>query len=60
MKENIGEEIQLSLFSPIDKSKIFKGFLKDFNDKEIVLEIQNENKKFERKNISQIKTVYNW
>lgn len=60
LKQNIGEEIQISLYSPIEKCKIFKGLLKDFNDKEIILETNNIDKIFERKNISQIKTIYNW
>ena len=60
LKKSIGEEVQIKLFNPIDKNKQFIGKLKSFNDKEIVLEIENNNKSFERNNISQIKTVYKW
>ena len=44
----------------MDKNKQFIGILKEFNNMEIILEIQNERKTFDRKNISQIKTVYKW
>ena len=60
LEENIGSEIQIKLFKPMDKNKQFIGILKEFNNMEIILEIQNERKTFDRKNISQIKTVYKW
>ena len=41
------------------KNKNYTGTLKNFNEKEIILET-NEETIIERKNIAQIKTIYNW
>lgn len=72
LKENIGNEIQINLFKPIEneikdkKKKINKqkeiyGKLKDFNEENIILELEDGKiLNIERKNISQIKTVYDW
>ena len=72
LKQNLGNEVQVNLFKPIEnesnvknkkqnKQKEIIGKLQDFNEENIVLESE-EGKilNIERKNISQIKTVYNW
>lgn len=59
LKANIGVEVQVKLFKPIEKSKQYQGILKDFNENEVIIETDEEIK-LERKNISQIKTIYNW
>lgn len=59
LKDNIGKTIQVNLFKPIDVDKIYIGNLIDF-DKDYII-IKNDNEiKIDRKNIAQIKTVYNW
>ena len=61
LKDNIGNEIQIKLFKPFEGKKQYKGILKGFD--EIKIEIFDQNEKqidIDRKNISQIKTVYNW
>ncbi len=91
LKQNIGTEVQVNLFKPIDlqtneesgkkeneqesnrksnkesnnkkKSKVKEviGRLHGFNDDSIELELENNNiLKVERKNISQIKTIFDW
>ena len=61
LKNNIGKEIQLKLFNNIKGSKILKGKLLNFNQNEIILAIdENNNLNVERKNIAQIKTIFNW
>ena len=64
LKENIGTKVQLNLFKPIEefkeKKKEIIGILKDFNDNNIVLELENGEIIIDRKNISQIKTVFDW
>lgn len=60
LRKNIDKEVQIKLFKPIEKNKQYIGKLKDFNKDIIILEIKNNNINFERKNISQIKTIYNW
>ena len=59
LKENIGNLIEVSTFKAIDGKKQIAGNLKEYNNEKIILE--NE-KRIEilRKDISQIKTKYNW
>ena len=61
LKQNIGEQINIKLFKKDENGKKeYLGKLKEFDDFKIVIE-QDENEiQIERKNISQIKTVYNW
>ena len=59
LKDNIEEEVQIKLFKPLDGQKQYKGILKDF-DKDYITILNNQEIKIDRKNISQIKTVYNW
>lgn len=59
LKANLGVKVQIKLFKPINKNKQYQGILKDFNENEIILETE-ESITLERKNISQIKTIYNW
>lgn len=58
LKKYIDHEINIKLFKK-DKNgnKEYQGILKAFDQENIELE---ENIKIERKNIAQIKTVYNW
>ena len=74
LNKNIGTEVNIKLFKKDDNGKKeYTGILKDFDENKIVLEVENQrNKKeknlkpekeiieIERKNISQIRTVYNW
>lgn len=60
LEENIGEEINIKLFKPINNSKEFIGTLKKFDDETIYIEIDNEIIELERKNISLIKKYYDW
>ena len=59
LEANIGVEIQVKLFKPVNKNKQYQGILKGFNENEIILETEEEFR-LERKNISQIKTIYHW
>ena len=58
LKKYIGHEINIKLFKK-DKNgnKEYQGILKAFDQDNIELE---EHIKIERKNIAQIKTLYNW
>ncbi len=60
LESNIGVEVQIKLFKPINKNKQYQGILKDFNGNEVIIETEEESISLERKNISQIKTIYNW
>ena len=58
LEKNIGTEINVKLFKKDKKgNKEYQGKLKDFGHDKIILEDGIE---IERKNISQIKTIYNW
>ncbi len=58
LEQNIGEEINIKLFKKDENGiKEYQGILKNFNQDFITLE---NDIKIERKNISQIKKVYNW
>lgn len=60
LEQNIGKEIFIKLFKKDENSKKeYQGILKSFNEQEIKIEVEKEIT-IERKNISQIKTVYNW
>ncbi len=61
LEKNIGEEISVKLFKKDENGKKeYLGKLKDFNKEKIVIEQEEQDIDIERKNISQIKTVYNW
>ena len=60
LKENIGTEVQIKLFKPYENKKTYDGILADFNEEYVEIQNSDENIKIERKNISQIKTIYNW
>lgn len=57
LEQNKGKEIFVKLFKKDELgNKEYTGILKDFDSEKIEL----ENVEIERKNIAQIKTVYNW
>lgn len=60
LEQNIGKKIDVKLFKKDEKGKKeYKGILKKFNQEEIIIEAE-ETTQIERKNISQIKTIYDW
>ena len=60
LENNIGEEVEVKLFKKDERgNKIYIGTLKSYNEKEIKIE-EAEEITIERKNIAQIKTIYNW
>lgn len=60
LEQNIGEEVQIKLFKKDENGqKEYQGILKAFNENTITIE-QEQEIAIERKNIAQIKTVYNW
>ncbi len=61
LEQNLEVEVNVKLFKKDELGKKeYRGILKSFNKDEIVLETEENNVNIERKNISQIKTVYNW
>lgn len=60
LKENIGEFITVKLFKPIDGSKEYIGKLINYNEMDIIIEVNDEKINLERKNISLIKKFFDW
>lgn len=58
--EQIGNEISIKLFKAIDKEKELIGVLKEYNDNEIILEVNNIDINIDLKNIALAKTIYEW
>jgi len=57
LQKNIGNEVEVKLFKKDENgNKIYTGELKSFTEEEI----QINEATIERKNIAQIKTIYNW
>ena len=64
LESNIENEIRVNVFKPLEikgkKQKEVVGILKKFCKDNIVIDLFDEEVCIDRKNISQIKTVYNW
>lgn len=59
LEANLGKQVEIKLFRPINGKKQYKAVLKSFN-KDYIIIFDNEEIEIDRKNVSQIKTVYNW
>ena len=58
LKSNIGNEVNIKLFKKDENgNKEYQGILQNFDDENIIIE---NDVTIERKNIAQIKTIYNW
>ncbi len=58
LEQNIGKEVEVKLFKKdVNGNKNYQGILAKFDSETITIK---ENIEIERKNIAQIKTVYNW
>lgn len=54
------KEVEVKLFKPIEKQKDFVGVLKNWDNDNIYLEIEEKEMQIERKNISLMKLKFNW
>lgn len=60
LEQSIGKEIEIKLFGPIEKQKLFVGTLIKFDKDKIYIKLEKEEKAIERKDIAQVKIRYNW
>ena len=60
MKKYLNQEVLVKLFKPFNGSKSYIGLLHAINPSFITIKSENRNIEIERKNISQIKTIYHW
>ena len=59
LQDNLEKEVVIKLFKPIDNKKEIEGVLKEYNEEQIILN-NGQNLQIARKDISQIKTKFNW
>lgn len=59
LEQNIGKEIIVNLFKPINNQKQIEGILNKYDDRNIYLQ-QKDIIEIERKNISLIKLKFEW
>lgn len=61
LKDNINNNIQIKLFNNFEGNKTIKGIMKKFDENQIEIMIEKDKDIIiDRKNIAQIKTIYNW
>ena len=53
-EKNIGNEVEVKLYAPIKGQKYFEGVLKEYDGKNIVISVNNEDIKIELTRISKI------
>lgn len=58
--KQIENKINIKLFKPINNQKELIGVLKEYNNSEIVIQIDENNIKIDLKDIAVAKTVYDW
>ena len=54
------KEVEVKLFKPMEKQKDFVGVLKNWDNDNIYIEIEEKEMQIERKNISLMKLKFNW
>ena len=59
-EKQIGNEISLKLFKPINKQKELIGILQEYNNDELTIKVEDETLKINLKDIAIAKTVFNW
>lgn len=60
LKNNIGNKIKINLIKKQDGKKTQLGILKNFDDKQLILNTKDKELSINRDNINYIKTVYDW
>ena len=60
LEASIGSLVEVKMFKAIDGQKVLQGILNGFNKDNIVLGLEEKVIEISRKDISVIKTVYNW
>ena len=54
--ESIGKKVEIHLYNSVNGSKVITGILKEFNEKDILI----DDIKIDKSNIASAKTIYNW
>ena len=56
----IGKEVSVKLFKPINKQKELIGILEEYNNTELTIKVDDETIKINLKDIELVKTIFNW
>ena len=56
----IGKEVSVKLFKPINKQKELIGILEEYNNTELTIKVDDETIKINLKDIALVKTMFNW
>lgn len=56
----IGKEVSVKLFKPINKQKELIGILEEYNNTELTIKVDDETIKINLKDIALVKTIFNW
>ena len=57
-EKSIGRMIEIKLFSPVDKSKEYSGFLKEYDKDTVTISIDDVTKTFDRSNLAMIRWAF--
>lgn len=61
LNDNIGTEVEVRMFKKDEQgNKNYVGFLKSYDNSHIILNVEDKEVSIDRKDIAQIKTIYNW
>lgn len=60
LERAINSKIEVHTYKKVNEDKVLIGNLISFSESNIILDINNENIKIDRNNISTMKTVYEW
>ena len=60
LNNNLGAKVQVKLFKPYQGQKQYVGILQNFDEQNIQLDVNSNIVEIERKNIGQIKTIFDW
>lgn len=58
--KQLGNEISIKLYKPIDKQKEIRGILEEYNNDEITINVNNKSLKVNLKDIAIAKTIFNF
>lgn len=59
-EKQIGNKIEVNLYSKIDNKKDLQGILKEYNDEFLLLQVSEKNVKISFNQIANAKTVFDW
>ena len=58
--KNLGKEVTIKLYRPVNRKREFAGILKSFENNKIALEVEKEILEFELKDTVSVNTVFNF